>query len=724
MLKNLRMAGKLILGFGLVIILVGAVGGIAIFNLTDILSAAEDLDNAYIPEVEIANELERNSLLTMYNMRGYALSMDSSYYQEAQNYLKNINSSIRDAENLAAEYSFLTVLKQNAETTKQNVAAYEKLSSQTEDTIKDVNSLNERLDEDAAQYMKSCITYLDAMNRKMQNEIEQGLSAAALQERLRKITLINDIIDTGNETRLANFKAQARSDNEGLANAVKSLDKVYTILDNLESITTASIDISQLTNIRTAAQNYQNAVDQMYKDLQILSQLSTERDAEAQNVLSTAKSVAEAGINTTAKEMQNTVGAIGVSITLVIIGLLVALIVAVLITIILTRMITKAVNLGVDFAEELADGNLSATLEVYQKDELGQLADALRNMQKKLQEVVSNVKSASDNVASGSQEISSTSQEMSQGATEQASSAEEVSSSIEQMTSNIRQNTDNAMQTEKIASQAAQDAEQGGESVNKTVAAMREISEKISIIDEIARNTNLLALNAAIEAARAGEQGKGFAVVAAEVRKLAERSQKAAAEISEVSSNSVKVAEEAGTMLEKMVPDIKRTAELVQEISAASKEQDSGAEQISKAVMQLDQVIQQNASASEEMASMAEELNSQANSLQDSISFFKLNGHLAKQIEDKRNSPNQKKHISIAHGQTSDSGLKGGEPHKTTQAQSDSSKQQHTGITLHAGRQNDSTGSAQPAERMSQNSAQRTQKQEKTNTTDEDFEEF
>jgi methyl-accepting chemotaxis protein len=196
---------------------------------------------------------------------------------------------------------------------------------------------------------------------------------------------------------------------------------------------------------------------------------------------------------------------------------------------------------------------------------------------------------------------------------------------MEEMDSNIQQNADNAQETEKIAQKAANDAEQGGQAVKQTVEAMRNIAEKITIIEEIARNTNLLALNAAIEAARAGEHGKGFAVVASEVRKLAERSQKAAGEISELSTSSVDVAEEAGTLLEALVPDIQRTAELVQEISAASGEQRSGSQQVNKALAQLDQVVQQNASQAEEMSSMAEELAGQADSLQDTMSYFKVN---------------------------------------------------------------------------------------------------
>ncbi|MBF0321149.1 MAG: hypothetical protein HQL01_15255, partial [Nitrospirae bacterium] len=228
-----------------------------------------------------------------------------------------------------------------------------------------------------------------------------------------------------------------------------------------------------------------------------------------------------------------------------------------------------------------------------------------------------------DNVAAGSGELSAGAQQLSEGATEQAASVEETSSSMEEMTSNIRQTTDNSKQTEAISTTAAKDALESGKAVSEAVNAMKEIASKISIIEEIARQTNLLALNAAIEAARAGEHGKGFAVVASEVRKLAERSQKAAGEISELSASSVSIAEQAGTMLNKLVPDIRKTADLVQEITAASNEQNTGAEQINKAIQQLDQVIQQNASAAEEMASTSEELSSQSEQLQNTIAFFK-----------------------------------------------------------------------------------------------------
>jgi methyl-accepting chemotaxis protein len=293
----------------------------------------------------------------------------------------------------------------------------------------------------------------------------------------------------------------------------------------------------------------------------------------------------------------------------------------------LARSIYAPLNVAVAFLDVVASGDISQDVPqkyMVMKDEIGDLAHVIARMETSLRQIVGSVKTAAAQVAGGSEQVSATAQQMSQGATEQAASAEEVSSSVEELAATIKQNNDNSLSTVQISQKAATDAAEGGKSVDEAVAAMKVIAGKVDIINEIARQTNLLALNAAIEAARAGEVGKGFAVVASEVRKLAERSQTAAGEITTLSSTTVASAVKASTVINRTVPDIKKTADLVQEISSASQEQASGSDQIGKAMVQLDTVIQQNASVSEEMASLAEELSGQAAQLSDTMSFFKL----------------------------------------------------------------------------------------------------
>ena len=301
------------------------------------------------------------------------------------------------------------------------------------------------------------------------------------------------------------------------------------------------------------------------------------------------------------------------------------------------NVMTANLRATANMADLISNGDLTVEPKpLSDKDTLGL---SLLSMVERLRGVVADALTAGDNVSSGSQQLSSGSQQLSEGATEQASSAEEASASMEEMAANIKQNADNAAQTEKIARQSSKDAEASGEAVNRAVVAMRTIAEKISIVQEIARQTDLLALNAAVEAARAGEHGKGFAVVASEVRKLAERSQSAAAEISGLSGQTVQVATEAGEMLARLVPDIRKTAELVSEISAACREQDIGASQINEAIQQLDKVTQQNAGASEEMSATSEELAAQAEELQASIAFFKVDNAGGNKMQASRSQP-------------------------------------------------------------------------------------
>ncbi|MEO5331661.1 MAG: methyl-accepting chemotaxis protein [Magnetococcus sp. YQC-5] len=299
-----------------------------------------------------------------------------------------------------------------------------------------------------------------------------------------------------------------------------------------------------------------------------------------------------------------------------------------------------------EIASKLAEGDLR--VEVKTRSPEDALMTSLGSMIQRVSQVVAEIQAGSTNVAAGSEEMSATSNQMAQGASEQAASVEESTAAMEEMAASISQNADNAKQTEAIALRAAKDAKESGIAVTGTVNAMKEIAGKISIIEEIARQTDLLALNAAIEAARAGDQGRGFAVVASEVRKLAERSQAAAAEINDMSTKSTAVAERAGELLTKLVPDIQKTAELVQEIAASSREQSSGADQVNQALQQLDQVVQQNAAASEQLASTSEELSAQAEVLQEVITFFKINATTT--VEGSHSPRNQKTRMAASHG--------------------------------------------------------------------------
>ena len=331
----------------------------------------------------------------------------------------------------------------------------------------------------------------------------------------------------------------------------------------------------------------------------------------------------------------------------------------------ITRSITRPLAQAVAVAEQVAEGNLDVRIDAGGRDETGQLlaslqtmvaslrqmvvaaaaiaggdltvavrpqsekdalGNALSDMVQRLTQTITEIRSGASGLSSASAQVSATSQSLSQGTSEQAASVEETTSSLEQMSASIGQNAENSRQTEHLAVKGSKDAEESGRTVKDTVVAMRQIAEKVSIIEEIAYQTNLLALNAAIEAARAGEHGRGFAVVATEVRKLAERSQSAAKEISGLASSSVRVAERSGQLLDELVPGIRKTADLVQEVAAASSEQSSGVGQISKAMSRVDQVTQRNASAAEELASTAEEMASQAEALQQLVSYFRVTG--------------------------------------------------------------------------------------------------
>ena len=297
-----------------------------------------------------------------------------------------------------------------------------------------------------------------------------------------------------------------------------------------------------------------------------------------------------------------------------------------LVTRVVTRQLGGEPDYAADIVRRVANGDLTVRVDLRKGDGTS-LLSAMQQMVVRLTEIIGDVRASADSLASASEQVTASASMLSQNSTEQAASVEETSASMEEIASTVAQNADNANITDGIASKSADEAREGGETVKQTVVAMKSIAEKVGIIDDIAYQTNLLALNAAIEAGRAGEHGRGFAVVAAEVRKLAERSQVAAQEIGQLATSSVGLAVRAGDVLQDMVPSISKTADLVKEISAASREQQLGLDQVNSAISQLSIATQTNASASEELTATAEELNSQANQLQEMMRFFKTDSH-------------------------------------------------------------------------------------------------
>jgi methyl-accepting chemotaxis protein len=606
MYNNLKLAVKIGGGFAVVLLLTFAICVLSILSMRSIQETSSKNDATSYMVQDMLNGTVAG--------KNFVILKDSAYITQVQNFMDEISkkaTSLSETENdEEIRKLFSDVIMGSAEY-KQGLNELARLQGLKADTEK-------KMVETAIALNIVLQALYNDQYGELNAQISQGIAVSKLLDRCDKVNLVMKMTNLVAVVQYESAMFLYSGDKKYIETLQANLDTIRAIGTDLRSRFTVKDNQVQADETLAKIAEYSQYINS-YLQLNLDQEAVRAKAAEAGAVTSgSATKVSDSFSAHMASYIVN-------SILFIIIIALIAILIGIVLAVVITRAITGAMRKGVNFAAQIAEGDLTAKLDVNQKDEIGQLADALRDMLTKLTEIVEDVNNAANQVSSGSQQLSSTSQEMSQGATEQASSVEEISSSMEEMTSNIKQNADNAMQTEKIAQKSAQAAESGGKAVEATVNAMKEIASKIGIIEEIARSTNMLALNASIEAARAGEYGKGFAVVASEVGKLAERSQKEAGEISKLSVDSVTIAEQAGITIAAMIPDIKRTAELVQEISAASNEQNAGAEQINSAIMQLDQVVQQNASASEESASMSEELASQAEQMQATMGFFRIN---------------------------------------------------------------------------------------------------
>lgn len=636
MLKNLKLRSLLILGNSLILglmVIIGIVIYISITNLITISGWVEHTHNV------IANgETLVNSMVDMETgMRGYLVGGKEDFLGPYHSGKSNFDLTMNKAKELVsdnpAQVARLEEIDKLAKQWDENAASVQidLKREANKGAIADHNFKEIRKEIIGKQIFDNIRKSLDTMNSdfiRIDSIDGEFLIQSILLDLVNMETGQRGYLLTGQDSSLAPYT-------EGYVNYKKNITKLDRFVNSSRNTRVEIEDIDNLDKL--VAEWISRAAEPEIEARREVNKFPVNMDDVSHLVEEGAGKIYMDGLRAKVSEFVGIEAGLLVvrdeeasstanrAILVTVLGILIAVILGVIVVLVILRIIMGQLggepSEALDIALRISKGDLDIDLK--QQHSVG-LIGAMVVMVDNLRTIVMQVRGSSNNVASGSSQLSDTANQMSQGASVQASSIEEVSSSMEEMVSNIKRNADNSTQTEKIARKSASDAENGGMAVTKTVEAMRDIAKKINVIEEIARNTNLLALNASIEAARAGEYGKGFAVVASEVGKLAERSQLAASEINELASGSVKVAEDAGSTIMEMIPDIKHTAELIQEISASSNEQNAGAEQINQAIMQLDKVIQQNAAVSEESSSMAEELSSQSIILKDAISFFQI----------------------------------------------------------------------------------------------------
>ncbi len=620
--KNLRLGTKLLIGFGSLIVITLFVGVIAIDNMHRIKKETGYLCEEYLPSAQIVTRLRAATNRTLYEMRAYTYTENPGYYKKALREFQDFDTSYIEGIELTQRAEKLDSFDLVLNDFKSLTDYYLDYSQQTVDINNRLAEEREKMLESEDNLINTCESYLSNQKELLQRAAHSAHSIPT--SLFIKLNFINDITKDVNEIRITGYKLQATKNRVFLDSALKLFDKIDQEIVEIKKHTTIKKDNEDLQNLEKDLVIYQQSMNAFIDKWKTKEKVNMKRLISANKLMDLSSKATDKSFLETQDMAKQSMSILNKARLILVVGLLIAMLLGIIISLFLKRIISVPILQGVDFAQKLSEGDLTADIVVNQKDEVGQLIEAMRNMSQKIKEVIKNVVSSANNLTLASQEMSETAQKLSKGSTMQTTSVVEVRNSMDVMVSTIQNNTENAKKTEKIAQNSSDEIKEGSSATNSAVESMKNIAEKIKIINDIAFQTNILALNAAVEAARAGEHGRGFAVVAAEVRKLAERSKISSEEIDMLSKNGVIIAEEAGTKLMKIVPEIENTAQLVQKISAASQEQYNGSSLVKKAMQQLNDVTQQNSATSEEMATSSEELAQQAEQLKDIISFFKI----------------------------------------------------------------------------------------------------
>ncbi len=592
MFQNMKLGTKIILGFGILLGIVCILGGLAVWNMNSVGRIATLLFKENLPEVTVANNVERWSLKTMFEMRGFAYTEDQEFYDKAAKNLTEVKKFINQAKNHGASSERLAKLKEAAEKAEAEVLEYERLAEEGRKLTKGLEEERRSAESSAKKYMELCYDFLGEQKLNLDADLAAGKDVNAIRERVRKMEMVSEIVDLGNWIIIGTWKSQFRRDPKLLQETGKFFDQVNMKLDELKAITKQTSLQKMIEDCRTAGKAYRGNMDKFLIDWQERENLTQKRVEVSRKVLELAQSTAEMSMDNTSKASEKAASALGTASTIILAGLILAIITGVFATIFITRSITLPIS-----------------------------------------RIIADLSEASEQISSASSQISSAGQSLAEGSSQQAASIEESSSSLEEMSSMTKQNADNANQANTLMSETRKVVDTANASMTRLTESMKEItraseetSKIIKTIDEIAFQTNLLALNAAVEAARAGEAGAGFAVVADEVRNLAMRASAAAKNTADLIEGTVKKVKDGSALVDSTNEAFQQVAErstkvgqLVSEIAASSNEQAQGIEQINKAVTEMDKVTQQNAANAEESASASEEMSAQSGQLQDMV---------------------------------------------------------------------------------------------------------